>query len=195
MSPSERDSKEGDSDTNSRHSFDNWRGREEEEGEEGLGDRRRLDAAPPSSRKRPPGVRPFAGRSPPRDAFQLQREHKQDGEGSMVPQAEREGKRGSSNDGDSGCKRDEYGTDDADRRRRPSAAAEAEDETLQCPDTNATMLRTRSSDNELNYATSRKASGGHGANAETVRILAESFVDDVLDGLSSPVFGKSSSLK
>lgn len=168
-------------DTNSRRDFEEWKG-----GEEGLGDRQR-HASPPLHKKRPSGARPFTGRSSPRDGFRLEGTHGQDGEGSMVPPAERERKRGSSDDGDSGRRSDGAGTPgDLDRKNWRNVATEKELHTLKDSDDSASILRTRSFNDECGYANGGKGRGRQESDAESVRIVAESFVDNVFGGLSSP---------
>lgn len=185
---SERESNERNVDTNTRHDFERLRIGGEEEDEKGLGDRRLLDASPPLNRKRPSGPRPFAGRSPPRGGFRLEGAHEHDGEGSMVLPAERERKQGCSDDGDSGCRSDDNGIPgDANRTHlRNTATTQKEDETLQRSDATAAILnRTTSFDGERVYANRGNDRDRQNSDAETVRIVAESFVDDVLDGLSA----------
>lgn len=105
----------------------------------------------------------------------------------MVPPAERERKRGSSEDGESGCRNHGAGTPgDANRKEWTCVATEEEFHTLQDSDANASILtRTRSFDDECGYATRGKGRDRQDSDAESVRIVAETFVDNVLGGLSS----------
>lgn len=180
-SPSQRRRTGGDNDSSGRHGFKKSGDGQEEEGkeeDEERGDRLLLVASPPLGQKRLSGARPLVGKSPPRGCVKREGLQEQEGKGSgsrFVPQAWSCSGKGT------------WGDEGGSNRSTPhfrSAAAEDEKEQM---DTDDAILPS-GCDGE--HGVTQGARGNDrvrrlGSKEESVRKVAESFVGNVFDDLSS----------
>ncbi|CAM9908777.1 unnamed protein product, partial [Ectocarpus sp. 12 AP-2014] len=194
-SSSRSESKEtGGSGRNTQHGSRRSSNREQDESEEELRDRRRLIASPPTE-TRPLGVRPFAGRSPSRSGMRGEKGRQPNSKGFLTSPEKREGMKRASVDGlgdgeymlPHACRRNVLNTlGEADDSRWPTsqrgtASAIGQDDEKSLPadsHTTAVLLEgaLRNQDNSGDWQGSRK---------ESVRILAEDFIGNVLNDLAS----------
>ncbi|CAM9530319.1 unnamed protein product [Ectocarpus fasciculatus] len=192
---SRSESKEpGGSGRNTQHGSRRFSSREEDESEEELRDGRRLLASPPTE-TRPLGVRPFAGRSPSRGGIRGEKEREPIGKGSLTPPEKREGKKRASGDGlcdgehmlPHACSRmhagNRPGEADGSRgrtsRRGTPATGQDDEESLPAD------VYGRSENGLEDVLRNQEDSGvGQGSRKESVRMIAEDFVGNVLNDLS-----------
>ncbi|CAN0217396.1 unnamed protein product [Ectocarpus sp. 12 AP-2014] len=194
-SSSRSESKEtGGSGRNTQHGSRILSSREEDESEEELRDRRLLIASPPIE-TRPLGVRPFAGRSPSRSGMRGEKGRQPKTKGFLTSPEKREGMKRASVDGlgdgeymlPHACSRrtvrNTLGEADDSRgptSRRGTTSAIGQDEKSLQADSHATAVllegALRNQDNSRDWQGSRK---------ESVRIIAEDFIGNVLNDLAS----------
>jgi len=179
--------REGSSSNGSRRGSRKWRSGEEEEEwdkKEPEGDRRNFVASPPKDRKRLSGARPLVGRSPQCGGFRREGAQEQDAKGYRLGRHEDDGgsdrepnvsKRQSTGSGKGERSWDgEDGDNSGKGKRREVALAGEEKQQLDTDYDHDDASRARE------YGRGRQES-----NEESVRIVAESFVDDVFDDLSA----------
>ncbi|CAM9557100.1 unnamed protein product [Ectocarpus sp. 6 AP-2014] len=194
-SSSRSESKEtGGSGRHTQHGSRRFSSREEDESKEELRGRRRLIASPPTE-TRPLGVRPFAGRSPSRSGTGGEKGREPNTKGSLASPEKREGMKRASGDGLSdgehmsshACsRRNVWNTlGEADDSRGPTSgrgttSAIGQDDEKSLPadsHTTAVLLEgvLRNQENSGDGQSSRK---------ESVRIVAEDFIGNVLNDLA-----------
>lgn len=181
----ERRMRGGGSDSRGRRGCEKSGDGQDKEHEEDLGGMRLLVAAPPSGRKRLSGARPFVGRScsPPAPSGCVQREEspKRDGRSNgsrYVPQAR--------SCGNASVRGEEDGSNNCGRPPFRSAAAEEGKE----------QMGNDVGENDVSYRARGNGRLRLGSNEESVRtVVAENFVDNVFDDVSSTTSLSRMSLK